>query len=39
MRETLKGYGKYFLSLAILVYVILSIVLKNIISKFNGLSK
>ena len=29
MRETLKGYGKYFLSLAILVYVILSIVLKN----------
>ena len=29
MRETLKGYGKYFLGLAILIYVILSIVLKN----------
>ena len=31
MRETLKVYGKYFLGLAILVYVILSIVL-NIIA-------
>ncbi len=29
MRETLKGYGKYFLGLAILSYVIISIILKD----------
>ena len=29
MRETLKGYGKYFLGLAIISYVIISIILKD----------
>ena len=29
MRETLKGYGKYFLGLAILSYVIISMILKD----------
>ncbi len=29
MRETLKSYGKYFVGLAILVYVLLSLILKN----------
>lgn len=29
MRETLKSYGKYFLGLAILIYVLLSIILKD----------